>query len=184
MKKVTREDDVPVAATWRRAVTEWMLDSGITRAELARRLGVTRGAITQLFSTAKRSSLVAPIDKMMAESPGQAERVGRSDADAKIVERVRRCLESLEIIQDDEAEAEIIGVIAGMSLPAMQMLFDDLLKSSDEANEAVRNAMRRVHDARMALSAADLDMRRAEHKRQESLRSFDRLQRMHPRGDR
>lgn len=54
-----------VSPAWRKLVQEWMKSEGIKRNDLAKRLGVTPGAITQLFSTAKTSKLVPLINRMM-----------------------------------------------------------------------------------------------------------------------
>lgn len=61
------DEEKTVTAEFKRRAMRWMAKNDISRSELSRRLDVTRGAVTQLFTTAKTSALVPAINALMAD---------------------------------------------------------------------------------------------------------------------
>lgn len=165
------EEDV--TPSWKRIAIEWMNARGVNRAELARRLGVTRGAITQLFSTAKKSSLVAPINQMMLEDPQL--RDAEPSEEALLVEHLAR--EILDArTQDGALEPDAMrSEIRRLSSSGRSRLFEDVLDVLRAASAQEAVAAQREHEAEMELEAARQQAEEARKKLDEARDALDRL---------
>lgn len=92
-----------MTSAWKREVMEAMLKQGISKADLARELDVTRGLITKLFATQQASSLVPRICKLLNVPPPLSPTETKSESDSRV--------ETLLGKMTDEQKAQAIAFL-------------------------------------------------------------------------
>jgi transcriptional regulator with XRE-family HTH domain len=102
---------LPATETWKRSVREWLRDKGVTRADLARQVGCSKAAITQLLSESEpvhSSKLVPDICRVTGLEPPKLP-LDRPE--------MRALLEwaTLEFERDPENFARLSGILLAAS---------------------------------------------------------------------
>jgi hypothetical protein len=147
----SKDEALAVTPEWKRAVAKWMEDPEhqISRSKLAADLGVTRGAITQLFKTAKTSTLVSPINRMMRSSPHSVEAQPAEKHAA--TEFARRLLRANE---DPQERERLANELNSMTEAQHERVFMALLSANRDAMTRSTAALERDYAARIDLHRA------------------------------
>lgn len=153
-----------VTAEWKRDRVAEMKKHRISKAEMARRLNVSRGAISQLFKSSQRSTLVPRVDRVLRAAGATLGNAGGARLLSTEMEANAEFIEALIKNPDDTGlEARWHLLVPDVQMSVWKNVAGELGKwqtALHEAEMALIEAKQRRTSAQFALNILDRAVRR------------------------